>query len=64
MRLDTAARQYIQAVHNGTYHAFEPAQLGFEFSLGEIEVRAMQIDPKLFADYEQRLRQKYSKRVA
>ena len=50
-RLDTAARQYIQAVHNGTYQAFEPAELGFEFSLGEIEVRAIQLDRKLFAEY-------------
>ena len=54
-RLDTAARQYIAAVHDGTYHDFEPAALGFEFSLGEIEVRAMKIDRNLFADYEREL---------
>ncbi len=54
--LDKAARQYIEAVHDGTYHQFEPANFGFEFSLEEIEVRAMEIDRKLFAEYEQYLR--------
>jgi len=52
-RLDTAARQYIQAVHNGTYHAFDPAKIGFEFSLEEIEVRAIHLQPNLFAGHEQ-----------
>ncbi len=55
VRLDKAARQYISAVHDGTHEDFEPAELGFEFSLGEIEVRAMAIDPKLFAEYEEQL---------
>lgn len=52
-RLDEAAHQYINAVHEDEQAAFDPAALGFEFSLGEIEVRAMAIDPDLFAEYEQ-----------
>ncbi len=56
LSLDKAARQYIVAVHEDTYHDFKPAELGFEFSLEEIEVRAMEIDSKLFAEYEQDLR--------
>ena len=57
VHLDKAARQYIQAVHNGTYHAFDPAKIGFEFSLGEIEVRAMQLDRKLFGDHDRESQQ-------
>jgi hypothetical protein len=56
--LDEAAYQYIAAVHDGPYHTFDPAAVsarisknGFEFSLAEIEVRAMEIDPNLFANY-------------
>ncbi|MFZ0593026.1 MAG: hypothetical protein WAM39_21390 [Bryobacteraceae bacterium] len=56
-RLDEAAYLYIAAVHDGTYHTFEPAALGFEFSLAEIELRAMDIDADLFADYERQLRE-------
>ncbi len=56
-RLDEAAYQYIAAVHDGTYHTFEPAAFGFEFSLAEIELRAMDIDADLFADYERQLRE-------
>lgn len=54
-RLDEAARQYIQAVHDNKHHQFKPAALGFEFSAAEIELRAMEIDPKLFFEYEQQL---------
>jgi hypothetical protein len=54
-RLDKAAREYILAVHEGRHEAFEPAELGFEFSLGQIELRAMDIKPDLFADYEREL---------
>ena len=56
-RLDEAAYDYIAAVHKGTYHSFDPSEFGFEFSLAEIELRAMDLDPNLFADYEQELRQ-------
>ena len=54
-RLDKAARAYILAVHEGRHDEFEPAELGFEFSLDEIELRAMDIKPDLFADYERQL---------
>jgi hypothetical protein len=54
-RLDKAAREYILAVHEGRHEEFEPAELGFEFSLSEIELRAMDIKPDLFADYERQL---------
>ena len=54
-RLDKAAREYILAVHEGRHEEFEPAEPGFEFSLGQIEIRAMDIKPDLFADYERQL---------
>ncbi len=56
-RLDQAAYQYIQAVHDDQQDAFDPAALGFEFSFNQIEVRAMEIDTDLFAEYEQQLRE-------
>jgi hypothetical protein len=54
-RLDEAARQYIQAVYEDRNQDFKPTELGFEFSLAEIEVRAMKIQPDLFAEYERDL---------
>ncbi|HEY7303578.1 MAG TPA: hypothetical protein VH601_05665 [Bryobacteraceae bacterium] len=52
-RLDEAARQYIEAVHEDRQDDFDdPVKLGFEFSLGQIEVRAMELDPDLFADWD------------
>jgi hypothetical protein len=52
-RLDEAARDYIQAVHEDRQDDFDdPSKLGFEFSLGEIEVRAIDLDPTLFADWD------------
>jgi hypothetical protein len=61
-RLDRIAWQYVQAVHEDRHDEFDPADLGFEFSLEQIEVRAMQLDPKLFADYERELAERYAKR--
>ena len=55
-RLDDAARQYIQAVHENRHQEWEPKDFGFEFSLSQIELRAMDLDPNLFAEYEQSLR--------
>jgi len=52
LRLDKIARQYILAVHEDRHEDFEPSAFGFEFSLEEIELRAMHLDPFLFADYE------------
>ncbi len=58
-RLDEVAFQFIQAVHEDRQDDFDnPAALGFEFSLGEIESRAMEIDPTLFAEYERELAEK------
>ncbi len=52
-RLDEAARAYIAAYYDGRQDDFDnPAALGFEFSLGQIEVRAIDLEPDLFADYE------------
>ncbi|HEX3684896.1 MAG TPA: hypothetical protein VHU83_20325 [Bryobacteraceae bacterium] len=50
-RLTKAARQYIQAVHEERHDLWEPNENGFEFSLEEIEVRALEIEPDLFADW-------------
>lgn len=63
-RLDIAAGLYIQAVAEGTYHDFDLAQFGFEFSLAQIEVRAMELCPNLFAEYERELAEKYQNRRA
>ncbi len=55
-RLDTAAWYYIALVREGSdYQNFDPAKVGFEFSVGQIEVRAMELDKNLFADYEREL---------
>jgi len=48
-QLDTAANLYIHAVLTECQEFFSPAEFGFEFSLGEIEVRARQLIPNLFA---------------
>lgn len=50
---DEAVRQFIEAVNDDRQDEFDNlAKLGFEFSLGQIEVRAMQLDPTLFADWD------------
>jgi hypothetical protein len=54
-RLDRIAWEYVAAVHEDRQDDFEPAEFGFEFSFEQIEVRAMELDPKLFADYEREL---------
>ena len=54
-RLDKAAWKYIIAVHEDRQEEFDPAALGFEFSLAEIELRAMDLDKNLFAEYERQL---------
>jgi hypothetical protein len=57
-RLDSAAYRYINAVCEDRNDDFDLGQFGFEFSLEQIEVRAMEIDPKLFDVYEQELAEK------
>ncbi len=52
MRLDKIARQYILAVDEQRHEEFDLTEFGFEFSLEEIEVRAMHLVPNLFAEYE------------
>jgi hypothetical protein len=45
-RLDNAARQYIRSLQQQPAQAFDPAALGFEFSLAQIKLRAFDLDPK------------------
>jgi hypothetical protein len=52
IRLDKIARQYILAVDEQRHEEFDLTEFGFEFSLEEIEVRAMHLVPNLFAEYE------------
>ena len=54
-RLDKAAWKYVDAVYEKRQREFDLAKFGFEFSLDEIEVRAMDLDKNLFADYERQL---------
>jgi hypothetical protein len=53
-QLDTAAQLYILAVRTQSQEFFDPAEFGFEFSLREIEARALQLIPNLFAGFPQR----------
>ena len=48
-RLTEAARQYIQAVHEQRHDLWEPADNGFEFSIEQVELRALDLEPDLFA---------------
>ncbi len=47
-RLDEAARQYIVAVEEERNDEWQPEQFGFEFSIEQIEVRAIELKPDLF----------------
>ncbi|MBV9761163.1 MAG: hypothetical protein JO340_11415 [Acidobacteriaceae bacterium] len=49
--LNEAARQYIAAVHEERHELWEPDENGFEFSMEEVEVRALEIEPDLFAEW-------------
>jgi hypothetical protein len=50
-RLDEAARLYINAVHQNRQQEYDPEALGFEFTLEQIEVRAIDIEPDLFHEW-------------
>jgi hypothetical protein len=59
-RLDRAAKLYIQAAHEGKSEEWEPERaiasaegmpLGFEFTMAQIEMRALQIEPDLFQEW-------------
>ena len=52
-QLDTAASLYLHAVRTQCQEFFNPAEFGFEFSLREIEARALQLVPNLFAGAQQ-----------
>ncbi|MBV9083224.1 MAG: hypothetical protein JOZ62_11140 [Acidobacteriaceae bacterium] len=50
-RLSEAAQQYIAAVHDDRHTKWDPRQNGFEFPMAEIELRALDIEPDLFAEW-------------
>lgn len=50
-QLTEAARKLIVAIKNGQGRNWDPQQNGFEFSLGEIEKRALEIDPPTVNPY-------------
>jgi hypothetical protein len=50
-RLTEAARLLITAIKNGQARAFNPSEIGFEFSVAEIEKHAAKIEPQLLASY-------------
>ena len=50
-QLTKAARLYIEAVKQERHNDFEPEQFGFEFSIEQIEVRALELRPHLFDAY-------------
>ncbi len=51
VRLNLAAAQYIEAVRRERHGDFDPAKLGFEFSFEQIELKAREINPSLFANH-------------
>jgi hypothetical protein len=50
-RLNEAAKLYIAAVRRNQHELFDPQALGFEFTMEQIEVRAIDLQPDLFDDY-------------
>ena len=50
-RLDEAAKLYIKAVHRKKHQEWEPENFGFEFSMAQVELRALEIEPDLFAEW-------------
>ena len=46
--LNAAAYAYIEAVNEDRNDVFNPAELGFEFSMEQIEMRALDLCPHLF----------------
>ena len=48
-------------MQENTSEDFDPVALGFEFSMEAIEVRAIELKPDLFADYERELAEKRQK---
>jgi hypothetical protein len=50
-RLNEAAKAYIAAVHCDQHEQFDPETLGFEFTIEQIELRALDLEPDLFHDW-------------
>jgi hypothetical protein len=50
-QLTQAAQQYIQAVNEGWHHQWDPQKFGFEFTVEQVELRAVELQPHLFADW-------------
>jgi hypothetical protein len=50
-RLNEAAQAYIVAVRRNQHELFDPEALGFEFSIEQIELRALDLEPDLFHDW-------------
>jgi hypothetical protein len=50
-RLNEAARLYINAVHRNQQQEYDPEALGFEFTIEQIEVRALELVPDLFHEW-------------
>jgi len=50
-RLNEAALHYIVAVKQNRRERFDPEALGFEFTLAQIELRAIEIQPDLFHNW-------------
>ncbi|MBV9498362.1 MAG: hypothetical protein JO138_03210 [Acidobacteriaceae bacterium] len=50
-RLNKAAQLYIEAVKENRNGDFDLGQFGFEFSIAQIEIRALEIKPHLFDEY-------------
>jgi hypothetical protein len=50
-RLNEAAKLYISAVHRNQHELFDAEALGFEFTIEQIELRALDLQPDLFHDW-------------
>jgi hypothetical protein len=50
-RLDEAAQKYIDDVEEGIESEWLTNEIGFEFSVEEVELRAIAVQPDLFADW-------------
>jgi hypothetical protein len=51
MPFNEAARLYIGTVRSGRQQEYDPEALGFEFTLDQIELRALDLQPDLFHDW-------------
>ena len=61
-RLESIAAHYVLAVRENTHQQFDLRQFGFEFSLAQIELCALDLVPHLFDEYEQEMEQQRQRR--